>query len=171
MYCYHHTNLVYSMAFYVNVIYLNLVSCMVQHSRADTLGQRVANVPCGLSLTKPQDTEKEIKWWSLSKSSNLEKFHSVWCEMTYPWWCRTVVAAGLFHSDPKGCSRLMAPWIHAFQATGLRTKSLLYPGLVRVIYIIWEEEEWFSDRSSPLKTAKWIYNLCYSPDIIRIINS
>jgi hypothetical protein len=42
------------MAFYVKVIYLNLVSCKVRHSRADTLGHIVT------SLTPPKDTEKEI---------------------------------------------------------------------------------------------------------------
>jgi hypothetical protein len=108
---------------------------------------------------------------TLNKSSNLEKFHSVWCEMTYPWWCRTVVAVGLFHSDPKGSSCLMAPWIPAFHATCHCTKGFLYPGLIRVVHVIWAEKEWFSDCSIPLKTANWVHNLYYSPDIIRMIHS
>jgi hypothetical protein len=49
------------MAFYMNIIFLNLMSCKVHHSGAGKLGQIVANVPHGLSLTPPQGIEKEIK--------------------------------------------------------------------------------------------------------------
>jgi hypothetical protein len=98
------------MSDYVSVIYLNLMSCKVHHSRAGTLRQIAANIPRGLSLTPPQNIEKEIKEWSLNKSSSLEKFHSVWGEMTYPWWRRILAAAILFYSDPKGGTQLMAFW-------------------------------------------------------------
>jgi hypothetical protein len=61
MYCYGHINLVYSVAFYVNVIYLNLMSCKVHHlsPTAGTLGQVVANI--GSNLTPPPEIKKKEK--------------------------------------------------------------------------------------------------------------
>jgi hypothetical protein len=159
MYCYDHTNLVYSVAFYINVIYLNLMSCKVHHlsSGACTLGRIVANLPHGLSLTPPPPPRhwKLIKGWSLNKGSILVKCDYVWCVMTYPWWHTIVAAAGLFQSDPEGSSRLMTPWLRAFQATGHCTKSLLFPGFVWAVDVIWTEKEIFSDCSILLKIAKW----------------
>jgi hypothetical protein len=69
MYCYVHTNLLYSVALYMNVIYLNLIRCKVHHllSGAVTLGQIVANIPSGLSLTPPQEIKKKGEWLSLTK--------------------------------------------------------------------------------------------------------
>jgi hypothetical protein len=61
IYCYDCTNSVYSVAFYVNVIHLNLMNCKVHHSEAGTLGQVVANITYGFSLTPPQNIENEIK--------------------------------------------------------------------------------------------------------------
>jgi hypothetical protein len=156
MYCYDRTNSVYSTAFYVSVIYLNLMSCKVHHSRAATLCQIVANIPRGLSLTPPQDIEKEIKRWSLNKSSNLEKFQSIWGEMTYPWWRRILAAAILFYSDPKAGTYLMAPLILAFKAMGHCTKSLFHPDFLWTVNIICADKEWFSDGSISLKIAKWV---------------
>jgi hypothetical protein len=56
--CYGHINSVYSVAFCVNVIYLNLMSCKVHHisPTAGTLGQIVANI--GSNLTPPPEINK-----------------------------------------------------------------------------------------------------------------
>jgi hypothetical protein len=61
MYCYDCTNSVYSMAFYMNIIFLNLTSCKVHHTQSGALGQRVANIPSVLSLTTPEDIQQKLR--------------------------------------------------------------------------------------------------------------
>jgi hypothetical protein len=64
MYYYEHINLLYlySVALYMNVIYLNIMSWKVHHlsSGSGTLGQIVTNLPSGVSLT-PQPHTKKLK--------------------------------------------------------------------------------------------------------------
>jgi hypothetical protein len=65
MYCYDHINLVYSMAFNVNIIYLNLLICKVHHPSptAGILGQIVANIDS--NLAPPQEIKKRKTFYGV----------------------------------------------------------------------------------------------------------